>query len=416
MPIARSRSATGQTRSPFRLTSTMAMSNPPCSTRASASETVSQVPATAWPRESRKSSSIIEMSDSSSTISTVCLAVTYEALKARAARAKPFIWPVDLGASFGGDHAGPAQYPDPRRARPLQGARAGAGGGAAGEDVVDQQDLAAAHRPLPRLAHREGAAHRLRPLAPAEALERRRRAGADQQIERERTAGRARQRTGDQGGLVVAPLPDPPAVERHRHEQGLRVRLQPAAHEAREGLGHSGPAAIFELEGDGAGDLAISDGGAQAVERRRLGEAAAALRLRAGAERERQAATGAAGVGEELELRPAVEAEIARFRDDRPAGGATRRQREIDRRGGDAAKGDGGAHLAPILARSAGRFKRAPPPRGSDAAHQVQDEDDQQDEAEAARGEIAPAAAIAPGRERTDQEDDEDYEQDEGHL
>src|SRR4051812_47400077 len=210
MPIARRRTATRQTPPPVKLTSTMARSNPPPPPRARASETVSQVPATAWPRESRKSSSIMEMSDSSSTISTVCLAVTDEALKARAARAKPFIWPVDLGASLGGDHAGPAQYPDPRRAGPLQRPRAGAGGGAAGEDVVDQQDVPAAHRPPPRLAHREGAAHRLRPLAPAQALERRRRAGADQQIEGERPAGRARQRGGDQGGLVVAPLPDPP--------------------------------------------------------------------------------------------------------------------------------------------------------------------------------------------------------------
>src|SRR5918993_3191388 len=48
----------------------MARSNPPSSTFAIASSTDSQVPTTAWPSVSRKSSSIIAMSGSSSTIST----------------------------------------------------------------------------------------------------------------------------------------------------------------------------------------------------------------------------------------------------------------------------------------------------------------------------------------------------------
>src|SRR3954451_22213883 len=67
--FSRSLVATGQTFSPFRFTSRIARSNPPFSTSSSAHCTVSQVPCTRCPRESRKSSSIMAMSGSSSTIS-----------------------------------------------------------------------------------------------------------------------------------------------------------------------------------------------------------------------------------------------------------------------------------------------------------------------------------------------------------
>src|SRR3954451_24454731 len=68
MFLSRSRVATGQTFSPFRLTSRIARSNPPFSISSRAHFTVSQVPRTLSPSESRKSSSIIAMSGSSSTI------------------------------------------------------------------------------------------------------------------------------------------------------------------------------------------------------------------------------------------------------------------------------------------------------------------------------------------------------------
>src|SRR3954453_9964005 len=66
--FSRSLVATGQTFSPLRFTSRIARSKPPFSTSRNAHSTVSQVPRIVWPRESRKSSSIIAISGSSSTI------------------------------------------------------------------------------------------------------------------------------------------------------------------------------------------------------------------------------------------------------------------------------------------------------------------------------------------------------------
>src|SRR5690348_11641048 len=66
--FSRSLVATGQTFSPFKLTSRIARSKPPFSTSSRAHWTVSHVPRTLCPRESRKSSSIIAIRGSSSTI------------------------------------------------------------------------------------------------------------------------------------------------------------------------------------------------------------------------------------------------------------------------------------------------------------------------------------------------------------
>src|SRR5690242_4592081 len=115
-------------------------------------------------------------------------------------------------------------------------------------------------------------------------------------------------------------------MERHRDEERLTLLVQMPRHEARHRLGDAGPAAIFELERHLPGNVAISDRGAEAIEARRMGGTAGADPLGALAIIEQQGADRAAGLAEEVELRPAGIAEAVRRLDDQAAGGAARRQ------------------------------------------------------------------------------------------
>jgi hypothetical protein len=150
-------------------------------------------------------------------------------------------------------------------------------------------------------------------------------------------------------------------MERHRDEQRLLPstrRSDVAEHEMGERGGEAGATAIFEPERDPARDLAIGDRGAQSVEGRRLGEAAPAFPL--AREGEREAAAGAAGLAEEGQPGPAVEAETVRLAGDRSAARAARRKREIDQ-GAERGAGSGGrGGHGSTVARSGAGFNPAP--------------------------------------------------------
>src|SRR5688500_8418538 len=88
--------------------------------------------------------------------------------------------------------AGPAQDIDGSGAGAPEGSGAGRSGGAAGIDVVDEDDPAAGEGGTGFGRDPEGASDGERALAPAEALERRRGAGAAQEVEPGGQAGAAR--------------------------------------------------------------------------------------------------------------------------------------------------------------------------------------------------------------------------------
>jgi hypothetical protein len=86
-------------------------------------------------------------------------------------------------------------------------------------------------------------------------------------------------------------------VKRHRDQDRAGIFVsQVALHEAGKRLRHPRPAAIFEPERDGAGDVAISHRSAKAVISRGLRKAAAALDSIAGVIIERQPAARTAGL------------------------------------------------------------------------------------------------------------------------
>src|SRR5689334_18840089 len=68
--------------------------------------------------------------------------------------------------------------------------------------------------------------------------------------------------------------------------------------------------------------------------------------------------------------------------------------------------------LQPDERGSRARFGGSPRCASLDASPQHQDSDDHQDQAEAARPEIAPTARVAPGGQRADQQEDEHSDED----
>ena len=170
--------------------------------------------------------------------------------------------------------AAPARFSSPR---------AGIGGGAAGIDVVDEDDRAALQLGLAPLVDPEGAAHR---LARARAGPCRAAIGValTRSIRSSRASSPPRRASArrDQRRLVVAAPPDPPAVQRDRREQRRRRRRRDGAAMNRAmRLGDARPAAIFELQRHLPRDIAIGDRGAQPVIGGRLGQAARRIRTSA---------------------------------------------------------------------------------------------------------------------------------------
>ena len=110
------------------------------------------------------------------------------------------------------------------------------------------------------------------------------------------------------------------------------VRHDKRRHVMRHGARDRDLAAVFQADGKAPRQIVIGHGGAASGDARRLGETARAMRLLGRFERE--PAAGAAPIAEELDLLPAIRAEAVDVGHDRPATGAARRQREIERRAG----------------------------------------------------------------------------------
>lgn len=124
-------------------------------------------------------------------------------------------------------------------------------------------------------------------------------------------------------------------MQRHRHDDGAGRNLNARRKDVGDGLGEADLATIFQAQRDIAGNLAIGDGGCHMVETRRLRQARRADHLIA--KRQRHAAMRATLTRDEVQPRPARCAECVRAADDHSAGGAARRQDEIERVAGQAA-------------------------------------------------------------------------------
>jgi hypothetical protein len=174
--------------------------------------------------------------------------------------------------------------------------------------------------------------HGKSPLVAVQAAQNRRRLDSPQEIELGSMPGPPADRRCNQRRLIVAPLPDPPAVKRHGQKNGVRIRpLQMALHEVGKRLGNSRPPAIFELERYLACNLSIGNGGAETVIGRWMRDAGAALRARSAIKLEREAAAFATWLSDEVQLSPAGKAEAVVLRRHGAAAGTSRRQREIDK-------------------------------------------------------------------------------------
>ena len=112
-------------------------------------------------------------------------------------------------------------------------------------NVIDQHDMPPA-QPLTAIGRDgEDAGDGTSTRLGAHPAQRRGRLGATQDERIVRHPGDAAQRLGDQRRLVEAARPQPPAVQRHRHEQLGIVRQQPR-HLPGDRLGKGDATAIFE--------------------------------------------------------------------------------------------------------------------------------------------------------------------------
>ena len=145
-------------------------------------------------------------------------------------------------------------------------------------------------------------------------------------------AGLLRDRLGQQRRLVEAARPQPPPMQRHRHQRiGL---VQQFAAGARHPAAHGGreiePVAVFQRMHQRARDLVVAHRGARPVVGRRVGDRLHRQHARAGIVGERNAEPLAIGRRDERELRPAGRAQAVAA-DRLAAGRAERRQRDIER-------------------------------------------------------------------------------------
>ena len=256
-------------------------------------------------------------------------------------------------------HPRPADQLDPSRACPFQHPRARLGGASAGEHVVDQH-----YRSFPRLRgsrHRESTRDRLRRCSGLSPL-----SGGVRLIRRSRRIGGEvqplRHFARDQRRLVEPAPPQPPAMQRHRRpapaspDGATSGAMYRAMVRAMRDL-----APIFQPDREAARQFVISHGRSGPRDPRRLGEADARSSSppspEAGFRRSRSR------IAQELDLPPAIGAEAVDLADDRPASGAARRQREIERPA--RSRCEGGDDHCRLVAR---RRRIAQAPDASDSA------------------------------------------------
>ncbi len=156
-----------------------------------------------------------------------------------------------------------------------------------------------------------------------------------------------RQRGRDQRRLVEPARPQPPAVERHRHQQIGVVRHDPNQL-PRDRLGKGDPPAIFEAQRHRPRDIAIGNRRTNPSVSRRTGETRVAARPRPLIDRERTMTRRAPGRRKEAQPAPACRAEAMIGAGDRTTARTPRRQRKI---GDETQRGEPGGHVPPCRAR-----------------------------------------------------------------
>ena len=242
-------------------------------------------------------------------------------------------------------HTRPAQYRHVARSRPLERTGAGPRGRPGGVDIVDQDDPPTLQPGTHARIDGEGPGDSARPRGTAKPAQHRGGAFARDQIEHQFPLAQPGKRAGDQRRLIIAARPQPPAMERHwRHQCPPQHPGRGTMHVARHRGGDAWPPPIFELERQRPRDRPISDGGTDAIEGRRIGQARTTARIVVERQRQRLATDRTGWAAQKIQRLPAGEAETVVVRHDHAAARAAGRQREGDDPPENAAQGDKRSH------------------------------------------------------------------------
>ncbi len=229
--------------------------------------------------------------------------------------------------------SGPDQHVDRRHSRPKQDLGAGGRGRAGGEHVVDQHDPASLEARQPRRAAGDGTGDHPRPLLGGAAGEAARGAYPHQPVHHHLASCQPADMAGEQCCLVVAAGKQPAAVQRHRQQQVSLFEQAGAGarHVATKELRVLGAVAIFERQNKLLREIVVVERCARPPPGwRRLhaprAQPAESSRRRAG---EARAAPVATWLDDEAGTLEAARAEPAGLVDHGVAGGALRRQHQI---------------------------------------------------------------------------------------
>jgi len=152
-----------------------------------------------------------------------------------------------------------------------------------------------------------------------------------QQIRNHRPPATTRQGAREQGGLIIAPLQETPAMQRHRRDEiavGQELGAGVLQHSSK-GPGDIRAIGMLETKNHAARAIVVAKGGARARERRRLHRAGAANRHFRDRPRQRIAAKATQRRPEKGEMPPAIRTKAARPLDDHSASKTTRRQQRV---------------------------------------------------------------------------------------
>ena len=148
------------------------------------------------------------------------------------------------------------------------------------------------------------------------------------------TAETSLDRLRQQRRLVEAPRPQPPPMQRHRHQRvgAFKQLAAGARHPLAGGRREVEPVAVFQRMHQCARDLVVAHRSARPVVCRRIGDRLHGENARAGVVHERDAEPLAIGRCDQRQLGPARGAQAAAA-DQLAAGRTERRQRHVERRG-----------------------------------------------------------------------------------
>lgn len=219
---------------------------------------------------------------------------------------------------------------DGPRPCPPQDARTRLCRGTGGQYIIDKHDSTAAN--LCPISYSKDAADIARPRRTPHADAGRRRLGAEQRVDGKLDPRRGGDRPRQKRRLVEAAPPQPPAVQRHRHQQYISLQDTSAGtqhlpgHHRRQMLAVT----VLKTEQRRASRAAIDQRRPRTGIAWRLGQTLSTQRARATINLERQAATAAHGIGYELQQRPTIATIAPIGIDNGPTAGTSWWQHQID--------------------------------------------------------------------------------------